>query len=143
MEKLADAFSFGISGDGIHLCESNTCKTGSRRQVTRKSEGTHSAAVGSKRQIICKSIRWLFRRKVHIIIQLEHLLWKRRIICEHTDRIVVDMQTVCSGFYCNRCSFIRDDPVKLRQRKLFAEWSIDQIHVGKKCANFRDRSTLA
>ena len=60
------------------------------------------------------------------------LLYTSWVICEYTDRIIVDMQTVCDGFYCNRCSFIRDDPVKLRQRKDVYKRQDHELGTGKK-----------
>ena len=64
---------------------------------------------------------------MHIIIQLKHLLREWRVIGQNTSRIVVNMQTIRRGFYSNRLIFIRNDPMKLSQRKLWAERSIYNI----------------
>ena len=48
MEELADAFGFGFSGGGVHSGKCDFCEAGSRRKISRKSQGTHAAAVGLK-----------------------------------------------------------------------------------------------
>ena len=73
---------------------------------------------------------------MHKIVQLEHLLWKRRVVGEHTDRIFINMESVCHGFHRDRTGLIRNDPVKLRKRKLLTERSVNQSHALKKCLYF-------
>ena len=46
MEKLADAFQFGIAGAGVHFGKGDSYKAGSGGKVSRKSECPHAAAVG-------------------------------------------------------------------------------------------------
>ena len=68
MEKLADAFQFGIAGSCVHSGKGDSDKAGSRRKVARKSECPHAAAVGGKCQIVSKSIGRLFRRQMHVVV---------------------------------------------------------------------------
>ena len=79
--------------------------------------------------------------KIHIIIQLEHLLRKRRIVGEYTYWIVINMKSVSCRFHSDRSGSVRNDPVKLGYRKLFTKRRIYQIHMRKKFSGFSKRST--
>ena len=68
VEKLADAFEFGITGFCVHFGKSHTNEAGCGRKITRKSESTHAAAVSSKPEVIRKCICRLLWRQVHIVV---------------------------------------------------------------------------
>ena len=56
MEKLADAFCFGVTGSGVHFGEGDFGEAGGGGEVSRQAEGAHTAAVCGKRQAFGKVI---------------------------------------------------------------------------------------
>ena len=143
MEKLADALRLRIAGNRIHPRECHARKTGRGREISRKSQRTHSAAVSAKRNIFCKRILRLLRGKPDIVVEHKHLLCKRRIVRENAHRILVDMQTIRHRFHRNRLVFVCDDPVQLGRRELLGERRSDQIHFCKKRPHLIHRRALA
>lgn len=69
----------------------------------------------------------LFRGKVHIVVEPEHLLRKRRIVRQHAGRVFINMNSVCHGFHRNGLVFVCDDPVQLRRRHLRMERRVQEI----------------
>ena len=49
VEKLADAFLLRVPGAGVHFRESDPDETGLGREIARKSDGSHTAAVSLER----------------------------------------------------------------------------------------------
>ena len=49
VEKLADAFLLRVPGAGVHFRESGPDETGLGREIARKSDGSHTAAVSLER----------------------------------------------------------------------------------------------
>ena len=113
MEKLTDTLRLRIAGNGIHPRERHARKPGSGRKISRKSQRTHSAAVGAKRNIFCKRILRLLRGETDIVVEHKHLLCKWWIVRKNAHRILVDMQTIRHRFHRNRFIFVCDDPMKL------------------------------
>lgn len=98
--------------------------TRTKRDVEEKSPGRPSAPIPRLYAVSARSSGKVFTGCFGdkcIIVQLEHLLWKRRGVGEHTDRIFINMESVCHGFHCDRTGLIRNDPVKLCKRKLLTE----------------------
>ena len=143
MEKLADTGSFRCVGFRVHFGKSDPCKPGGGGEVSRKSESAHAAAVGCKRQTGRKCILRLLRGQVHVIVEGEKLLRERRIVCQDTHRIVVDMQSVRHRLDDDAFIFIGKNPVKLRRGKLLVEWGVGQYHLGEADASLFYGRTLA
>ena len=141
MEELADALGFGVSGEGMRSRKGHSGKTGRGGEVAGKAESSHAAAVRIKRNIRSKGVGRLLLRKSHVLIQKEELHRERRIVGENTDRVVVNMKSVCHGFDNDRTGGIGDDPVELRSRKLRAERSGRKDHAGKCGSCFFQGST--
>ncbi len=74
---------------------------------------------------------------------MEHLQIKRRIVCENTDRIIMDMESVVHGLDNDRLVFIRDDPVEACGRHLGTKRCSDKIHSGKRFATSLTSCALA
>ena len=128
MEELADALGFGVPGEGMRSCKGHSGKTGRGGEVAGKAESSHAAAVRLERS---KGVGRLLLRKSHVLIQKEELHRERRIVGENTDRVVINVKSVCHGFDNDRAGGIGDDPVELRSRKLWTERSGGKDHAGK------------
>ena len=113
MEKLTDTLRLRIAGNRIHPRERHARKTGRGREISRKSQRTHSAAVGAKRNIFCERILRLLRGQSDIVVEHKHLLCKRWIVRKNAHRILVDVQTIRHRLHRDCLIFVCDDPVQL------------------------------
>ena len=68
VEELADAFFFAVTGDRVRAGECHAGKAGLGREIPRKTESAHAAAVGGKRKLRRKMIFRLARGKPEIVI---------------------------------------------------------------------------
>lgn len=96
-----------------------------------QSDCPHTTAVRIKCKSVCKCILRLFSGERHIIVQQKHLCFKRWIVSEYTDRIIVNMKSVRNGFNGYRFVFICNYPVKPGGRKFIAERSACEINFCK------------
>ena len=80
---------------------------------------------------------------MHIVIEVKHLLWKRRIIGKDSRRIGIYMDSRENGFHCYGLLLVSKDPVELGQWKALTERRIDQIDLFQKTEGLLYRSTLS
>lgn len=130
MKELTDTFGFRFAGSGVHSGKSYSGEAGSGGKISGKSQGAHAAAVGRQVETRCESVFRLAGRQGHVVVELEHLLWKWGIVGEHTHRVVIDVQSVFHGFHCNGAGSICNDPVKLSAGEILIERSVCQVHAG-------------
>ena len=78
---------------------------------------------------------------MHIIVQTEKLLVKRRIIRQYPRRIIVNLNTVLYGFNSYRFIFIGNNPMQLSDRQVGAERNIRDIDFLNKRLCFLYRRT--
>ena len=79
---------------------------------------------------------------MHIIIQLKHLLLKRRIICQNSYRIVIYSNSFLYRLHCYRFLTIGNQPMELRYRQIFIESNTNKINFFQKCLCFLYCGTL-
>ena len=79
---------------------------------------------------------------MHIVVQLKHLLWERRIIGQYARRIVIHVKSVFHTLHNDRTILVRNDPMQLCARQLLGKRRSDQIHLFKMFSGFRNRCTL-
>ena len=80
---------------------------------------------------------------MHIVIEVKHLLWKRRIIGKDSRRIGIYMDSRENGFHGYGLILVSKDPVELGQWKALTERRIDQIDLFQKTEGLLYRSTLS
>ena len=74
---------------------------------------------------------------------MEHLHIKRRIVCQNSDRIVMNMESVFHGLDNDRLVFVCDDPVKAGRRQLGIKRGPDKVHNGEFFFRLADGRALA
>ena len=139
----ADAALFRRFAERMGADKRGANKTRLAGQVARQTERAHPAAVNAKRSIGRKSVFRRLGRKRHVVVQREELHGERRIVGQHADRVVVNVQPVGGGFDGDRTGSVRDEPVQLGQRKLWAERLVEQVHALNQRARFIQGSALA
>ena len=94
-----------------------------------------------------KTVRKLIRRRLrgqmHIIIQLKHLLPKRRVIRQDPHRILINPNPFFYRLYDNRSLPVRNDPMKLRHRKILAKRGVRKVYPLNQGLRLLHRSALA
>ena len=66
-----------------------------------------------------------------ICVEHEHLNVKRRIVWQHTDRVVIDLKSVICRFNCKRFVSVGNNPMQLSTGELVAELRICYVKVFK------------
>ena len=143
MEELVDAAFLRRFAQGVRAREGDADETGLAGQVARKPHRAHAAAVRRQRRIRGERVLRGFRRERHVVVELEKLHRERRVVGQHADRVIVNVQAVRRGFDGDGAGLIRDEPVKLRQRKLGAERLVEQIDAAKQLTRLTERGALA
>ena len=140
VEELADALHLRIAGNRVHLRVGHAHKARLRGEIARQAERTHAAAVRRERH--APAVLRLAGREVHVIIEREHLLVKRRVVRHHADGVVVDFDALANGLHRDRFILVGDEPVQLRQRQLLTEGLVDQVDALKQRPRLGDRGAL-
>lgn len=144
VEELADAGEFvvfAIFVAGVSASEGDFGEARPRREVARKADGTHAAAVLLEREVRGELIFGSSGGEMHVVIEGEKLLVKRRVVGKDTSGVVVDFET-CGDRFNNDAGAggVTHDPVEFGRRKFRAEAEVAEVDAPKEGFGFGDIS---
>lgn len=73
-----------------------------------------------------------------VVIEIEELFIKRRVISKYASRIIVDMNTTSGCFNNDARVGVGNNPMKFGRREFGAKWSVNEIHFRNERFNFFD-----
>ena len=142
VEKLADVGVLGPLRTGVGAHERRAHEPRGRRQVARQAERAHAAAV-ERDGYAAKIGRRLARAQASVTAQRGQLLRKRRVVRQHPDRVVIDVQAVRRGLDHDAAAAVGDEPVQLRARQLGRKRCVVHDHARERIACLGDRGARA
>ncbi len=84
----------------------------------------------------------LLRRKIHIVVEIEHLHIKRRLVRENSRDVVVYFKPALGRLNCYRAALIRDYPVHFRRRIAVVECCTDEVYFLYRAASLLNGRVL-
>lgn len=144
VEELVDARDFVVGGEGIEFGEGDFREAGLGREVARKADGAHAAAVFGESEVGGEVVFRGFGGEVLVIAELEIHFVERGIVGKDAGRVVVDFEAVGDGFDGDSgAGGIRDDPVEFGSGELVAKVEVAEVHLLEESFCFGDSGALA
>lgn len=123
--------------------ESDANETGIGREIAREADAAHATTISFERDVGGEGVFWGGSGETKMIIEAEKLFVERRVVCQNTSGIVVDMDTIFDGFDDDAIFAVAQYPVEFGRRKLGAEGRVDEVHFCDESFCFGDGGTLS